>query len=187
MLIHITSGSGPFECKVAALKLADALIGEFDDTTLLTMFNSEASLLLDGPDELASVAGTVCWECQSPIRPISKCTRWYVQVRVIPTLEELNENSSNFDVVTIPVPNQLEGVNDVGVRVTHKATGLVVACTDEDKKFKNEEIAFARMRVLLDERLHPENKKQPYRYPEYSPKKSVRVYKGEHFILEKKK
>ena len=69
-------------------------------------------------------------------------------------------------------------MKDYGVRLTHKPSGLVVESFEEEDKEENKEIAFARMRVLLDERAHPEIANEEYPFAGATSQKPVRMYTG---------
>lgn len=60
MLLQITSGQGPDECKLAVRLLCAALQKEYAGTQVLDVHPDYASALLDGPDEPPTESETVC-------------------------------------------------------------------------------------------------------------------------------
>lgn len=151
MLVQISSGQGPTECRMAVRKLCVSLCQEFPGTELLDVHADFASAMLTGPDGLADVAGTVLWICKSPLRPKHRRKNWFIQVSIIPELS-LSTLTNEVEVETFRSSGAGgQNVNKVetAVRVRHKATGLTVVCADERSQKQNKDRALARLWVKL--------------------------------------
>ena len=72
MLLQVTAGQGPAECRIAVRLLCASLCREFAGTRVLDVHADYASALIEGPDGLAELCGTVGWVCKSPLRPHHK-------------------------------------------------------------------------------------------------------------------
>ena len=188
MLLQISSGQGPAECKLAVKMLCEALLKEFPDASLFDVHGDYASAIINGPDELATLSGTIGWICKSPLRPHHKRKNWFIHASVVPELRELTRES---DIIVQTFRSGGPGgqnVNKVAtaVRIIHKATGLVVVCRDERSQKQNKERALARLWVKLAAMQDAEKGKQKEGAWEEHQKlvrgNPIRVYSGPTFL-----
>ena len=191
MLLQISSGQGPAECRIAVRLLCGALQKEFTGTLLLDVHGDFDSALLDGPGELGKVCGTVLWICKSPLRPHHKRKNWFIHVSAVPELREIStDNEVEISAFRSGGPGG-QNVNKVetAVRIVHKATGISVVCSDERSQKQNKERAMARLRVklaALKEAEHARQKDAAWQeHQQLVRGNPVRVYAGRDFLLEK--
>ncbi|MCR5169940.1 MAG: hypothetical protein K6C33_05700 [Desulfovibrio sp.] len=151
MLLQVTAGQGPAECRIAVRLLCESLCREFAGTAVLDVHADYASALLEGPEGLAALCGTVGWVCRSPLRPSHKRKNWFIHVAAVPELKEITQDSEvRVSTFRSGGPGG-QNVNKVetAVRVVHVATGITVVCSDERSQKQNRVRAMARLRVKL--------------------------------------
>lgn len=160
MIIQISSGQGPAECELAVSKLAQALMAEFPDITVLSEHHSRfsdelTSIVLESESDLSELEGSVQWICPSPFRPHHKRKNWFVDVSIIPELED----AAVFDEKDIRFERFHSGGNggqnvnkvETGVRLVHLPTGIAVTSTAERSQLQNRNAALRKLRFLLNE------------------------------------
>lgn len=94
MIIQISSGQGPVECELAVSKLLEALQLEYQDIEVLSARKSKTdncytSVLFSTGEDLSFLEGSIQWICQSPFRPHHKRKNWFVDVSIIPEMENI--------------------------------------------------------------------------------------------------
>ena len=97
MILQLSSGQGPVECELAVGKLLAALKLEFPDIEVLSKHESKfcegyTSVLLSTGKDLSHLEGSIQWTCQSPFRPHHKRKNWFVDVSIIPEIENICTN-----------------------------------------------------------------------------------------------
>lgn len=93
MIIQISAGQGPAECRLAVAKLFEALKREYGDLEILSETKGHERGCLDSvrfrtEHDLSGLEGTVLWICRSPFRRNHKRKNWYVDVSVLPEVKE---------------------------------------------------------------------------------------------------
>lgn len=191
MLLQVTAGQGPAECRIAVRLLCASLCREFAGTRVLDVHADYASALIEGPDGLAELCGTVGWVCKSPLRPHHKRKNWFIHASAVPELQDIAQDSEvRVSTFRSGGPGG-QNVNKVetAVRVVHVATGISVVCSDERSQKQNRERAMARLRVKLLEQAAEERSRQKdaawQEHQKLVRGNPVRVYAGMDFIRER--
>jgi peptide chain release factor len=194
MIVQISSGQGPAECELAVVKLYNSLKTEYDDITLIQKHEARTqdcctSILFSTNSDLAALEGTVQWICQSPFRPHHKRKNWYVDVSIIPELEEIStEQDIRFERFHCG-GNGGQNVNKVetGVRLTHLPTGITVTATSQRTQLQNRREALDKLNAILaakNAETQAQQTNDAWReHNKIVRGNPVRVYKGNAFKL----
>lgn len=196
MIVQISAGQGPSECQLAVAKLFLALQKEYGGLEILSETRGYEKGCYDSirfrtEHDLSSLEGTVLWICRSPFRENHKRKNWYVDVSIIP---ELNQIASEKEYRIEKFHSGGKGgqyVNKVetGVRIIHIPTGLVTQSIEERSQYQNKQRAMERMQEKLAQLQREQKEKQVNaawrEHTHIIRGNPVRIYEGERFILKK--
>ena len=192
MIIQISSGQGPAECELCVTKLFESLNKEYPDLEVISQHPSKTkgcctSIMFKTENDLSGLEGTVQWICQSPFRPEHKRKNWFVDVSIIPEMDDICKDQNIRFERFHSGGNGGQNVNKVetGVRLTHIPTGITVTSTAERTQQLNRKDALQKLNAILSEK-EAENKakqtndawREHTRIVRGNP---VRVYKGMGF------
>jgi peptide chain release factor len=168
MLIHLTAGQGPAECRMAVAGLVGVLVAEARGAGL----GAEIVETVPAPEGLlsaivsvagegaaafaASWRGTVLWTCPSPLRPGWKRKNWFVSVG---TVERPAAGAAGFTERELRwetfrasgAGGQHVNKTESAVRLRHLPSGIVVECRSERSQHRNRATALDKLAIALSE------------------------------------
>lgn len=204
IVLHLTSGTGPLECRWVVAELARAFAREAAREGL-------ACDLLDGSDDLPTSAllrisgaqasvfaaqrtGTVQWIGKSRFRPGHRRQNWFVGVSLAPEPEafaDLNEADIDYQAMRASGPGgQHVNKTDSAVRALHRPSGLVTTAQEQRSQHANRKLARLKLAIMLEE-LRGQSQDEARRaqwqsHRELERGNPVRVYAGPQFELRKR-
>ena len=196
MIMQISSGMGPIECRAAVGGIFRALQKEYPDIEKITCNKGEAegtysSIIFTTSQDLSDLQGTMEWICKSKYRPGHKRKNWFVDVSIIPETDEVDEMVSP-DNITIESyrsggpGGQHVNKTESGVRITHLPTGITVTSTKERSQFMNKQDALRKLSAILRNANIASRDSQKAvawaKHTQIQRGNPVRIYEGERFV-----
>lgn len=201
VVLHITAGKGPQECRWVVGQLARAFLREarelgLEAEVLDGMEDLPASVLLrlvgEGAPDFAMVRiGTNQWIGISPQRPAHKRRNWFVGVVLAPqpdAVPDLGEHDVVYQAMRASGPGgQHVNKTDSAVRATHLPTGLVATAQEQRSQHANRKLARLKLAIMLEEwrgqALDDARRSQWQAHQELERGNAVRAYAGPGFKL----
>ena len=197
MILQISSGQGPVECRAAVGGIFRQLTKEFPDIEVITSTKGEvegsfSSIIFSSEQDLSGLQGTMEWICKSKYRPGHKRKNWFVDVSVIEEPDEVDENITPDNIRIEKFHSGGPGGQHVnktesGVRVIHIPTGITVSSTKERSQFMNKQDALKKLSAVLKQaNTTSRNRQKNEAWSKHSQivrGNPVRIYEGERFNL----
>ena len=199
MIMQISSGMGPIECRAAVGGIFRALQKEYPDIQQITCNKGEAeeiysSISFSSDQDLSHLQGTMEWICKSKFRPSHKRKNWFVDVSIIPEADEVYEKISPDDITIESYRSGGPGGQHVNkieseVRITHLPTGITVTSTKERSQYMNKQDALRKLSAILKNAYIASRDSQKAvawaKHAQIQRGNPVRIYEGERFLLKK--
>jgi len=197
MILQISSGMGPVECRAAVGGIYRALEEEFPDIEMISSVKGEvegsySSVIFSSEKDLSSLQGTMEWICKSRYRAGHKRKNWFVDVSIIEEPEELDPKLTP-DKIKIETfhcgGHGGQNVNKVetGIRIIHLPTGITISSTNERSQYLNKQNALKRLSAVLKQTNKDSKDKQKNdawsKHAQIVRGNPVRIYEGEDFRL----
>jgi peptide chain release factor len=201
IILHLTSGQGPQECRWVVAQLAAAYAREAAACGVVcdVLDGAEdlpASLLLrvsgDGASAfVAGRTGTVLWVGDSPFRPGHNRRNWFVGVGLAPEpdlVPDLRPEDIDYQTLRASGPGgQHVNKTDSAVRATHRPTGLVATAQEQRSQHANRKLARLKLAMMIEDQRSASGdrarRSQWTRNQQLERGNPVRTYTGVRFTL----
>ena len=164
ILVHISAGQGPDECRWVVARLAEAFVREAaalhvacEPIEPLSGPCASALLRIEGEDcdrFVDARQGTIRWVGTSPFRPHHRRRNWFVAVTPVSEAEpvpEFRDEDIRYEAIRASGPGgQHVNKTDSAVRAIHLPTRLSAFAQDQRSQFANRKIARLRLAMLFD-------------------------------------
>ena len=201
ILLCVTAGRGPVECRMAAFMVAKEIGREAAEsglavasTALVGGDNLAASVMISVEGDkavafAASWSGTVRWTAKSSVRLGHERKNWFVGVHALPPPDAafvLDAKDVRFEAMRAGGPGgQHQNKTESAIRAVHVPTGLTAEARDERSQHRNKARALERLREILAAR--EDARLNAGRYREWLSRIAVtrgdpiRIYEGSDF------
>jgi peptide chain release factor len=198
ILICITAGRGPVECRHAVKRVLEKLCRDAKlrdlDVDAEPNDGSSASVIvsLDGVGAEAFVRsweGTIQWIAKSSIRKDVERKNWFVAVKRLSVPQHVPELTGvKFETLRAGGPGgQHQNKTESAVRATHIATGTSVVVRDGRSQHRNKTLAITRLQQLLatinERHQSKEAAKAWLKKIDVERGAPIRTYEGPDFVL----
>lgn len=201
VILHLTSGQGPRECRwvVAQLAAAYAREAEAQGVVCEVLEESEdlpSSLLMrvsgdEAPAFATGRIGTVLWIGNSPFRPDHNRRNWFVGVALAPEpdlVPDLRAEDIDYQTLRASGPGgQHVNKTDSAVRATHRPTGLVATAQEQRSQHANRKLARLKLAMMIEDQRalsrDRARRSQWSLHQQLERGNPVRTYRGDRFTL----
>jgi len=197
MIMQISSGMGPVECRAAVGGIFRRLQQEYPDLEMITAVKGEvegafSSIIFSAERDISELSGTMEWKCKSKYRPGHKRKNWFVDVSIIPESDTVDDTVTTENIRIEKFHSGGPGgqhVNktETGIRVIHIPTGITVSSTKERSQFMNKQDALKKLSAVLKQTNTDSKDKQRNdawtKHAQIVRGNPVRIYEGESFKL----
>ncbi len=202
ILLCVTAGRGPVECRMAALLIAKEIEREAAENGLSVAstastndgdgFPASVMISIEGDEAAAFAAswnGTVRWTAKSSIRLGHERKNWFVGVHPMPSPDPtfaLDAKDVRFEAIRAGGPGgQHQNKTESAIRAIHVPTGLTAEARDGRSQHRNKASALERLREVLaareDARLNAGRHREWLSRIAVSRGNPVRIYEGNDF------
>lgn len=169
VFLHVTSGNGPVECRIAVRLMTEHLVAEAATRGIASEVANGVDPDGHGPKsavvhlsgEMAQTVamafvGTVRFVFKSPVRKGHQRQNWFVGVSRIEDPAASSSELISADDVRIETlraggpGGQHQNTTDSAVRAVHIPTGIAVVSRDERSQHRNRATALRRLQGMLD-------------------------------------
>lgn len=166
--LHLTSGQGPVECRMAVAQTLERMRAEAEadgiELDIAEEANSDghgppsAIVMVNGDDAEAFAArwtGSILWVCRSPVRPNHRRKNWFIACQEIAPPDtagdRIDAGDVRFEAFRAGGPGgQHQNKTESAVRAIHLPTGLAIVVRENRSQHRNRSIALQRLGALLE-------------------------------------